>query len=291
MRRGADLCRRLITEIRIPLGRPGRARKSSGRENDYPNGSPALHGLPPLKPRSARPYIASAPWQVRSGCDSARFLLCLETSVRRQGFRLPGALGLATRSRMVSRAVSASDPGRRKRRCGSSGRGGGGDRRGGRLTWRAWRRQLAVRVAHPVRAQADTARVKNALHSGQGGTRHDDEEENEHATKGRDLAPTARTARCNSARALAGVFKVGAEVGRVAARATNNALDAAGRVTAGAGQAAAKIVPPEVPPDKTKPETMTGRRAKTKPPAKAVRKPPGRSGARRKVPDRRRKTG
>jgi len=91
--------------------------------------------------------------------------------------------------------------------------------------------------------------------------------------------------------ALAGVFKVGAEVGRVAARATNDALDAAGRVTAGAGQAAAKIVKPEVPPDKTKPETMTGRRAKTKRQAKAVRKPPGRSGARRKLPDRHRKTG
>jgi len=91
--------------------------------------------------------------------------------------------------------------------------------------------------------------------------------------------------------ALAGVFKVGAEVGRVAARATNDALDAAGRVTGGAGQAAAKIVKPEVPPDKTKPETMTGRRAKTKRQAKAVRKPPGRSGARRKLPDRRRKIG
>jgi hypothetical protein len=97
--------------------------------------------------------------------------------------------------------------------------------------------------------------------------------------------------------ALAGVFKVGAEVGRVAARATSDALDAAARVTADAGQAAAKIVKPEVPPGniatptETKPETMTARRAKTKRQAKAVRKPPGRSGPRRKVPDRRRKTG
>jgi hypothetical protein len=79
--------------------------------------------------------------------------------------------------------------------------------------------------------------------------------------------------------ALSGVFKVGAEVGRVAARATSDALDAAGRVTAGAGQAAAKIVTPEAPPDETKRQ------------AKAVRKPPGRTGPRRKRPDRRRKTG
>jgi hypothetical protein len=78
------------------------------------------------------------------------------------------------------------------------------------------------------------------------GTPNEDEEENEHATEGREHAPTARALgvilREGIVTALAGVFKVGAEVGRVAARATNDALDAAGRVTAGAGQAAAKIV-------------------------------------------------
>jgi hypothetical protein len=47
--------------------------------------------------------------------------------------------------------------------------------------------------------------------------------------------------------ALAGVFKVGAEVGRVAARATNDALDAAGRMTTSAGQGG------QHPPRKTAP--------------------------------------
>src|SRR5258705_1872960 len=85
--------------------------------------------------------------------------------------------------------------------------------------------------------------------------------------------------------------------GRIAARARNDALDAAGRVAAGAGQAAARTVKLNLPPDSvatpagTKPEAVRGRRARTKGQAKAVRKPPGRSGARKKVPGRRRETG
>lgn len=97
--------------------------------------------------------------------------------------------------------------------------------------------------------------------------------------------------------ALAGALRVGAEVGRIAARARTDALDAAGRLAAGAGQAAAKTGKLNLPPDGvatptgTKPDAMRGRRAKTKRQAKAVRKPPGRSGVRKKVPGRRRETG
>src|SRR5258705_885108 len=73
--------------------------------------------------------------------------------------------------------------------------------------------------------------------------------------------------------------------------------DAAERVAAGAGQAAARTVTLNLPPDSvatpagTKPEAVRGRRARTKGQAKAVHKPPGRSGARKKVPGRRRETG
>ena len=95
--------------------------------------------------------------------------------------------------------------------------------------------------------------------------------------------------------ALAGAFKVGAEVGRAAARATNDVLDAAGRMTTRAGQAPASLVQPEVPsrvpgPPKAKPEAKAGRSANRKRQAKTARKPPVRSGARKTAPSRRRNT-
>ena len=95
--------------------------------------------------------------------------------------------------------------------------------------------------------------------------------------------------------ALAGAFKVGAEVGRVAARATNDVLDAAGRMTTRTGQAPASTVQPEVPsrvpaPPKAKPGAKARRSANGKRQAKTPRKPPVRSGARKTAPNRRRKT-
>ena len=95
--------------------------------------------------------------------------------------------------------------------------------------------------------------------------------------------------------ALAGAFKVGTEVGRVAARATNDVLDAAGRMTARAGQAPASPVHPEEPgrvagPPKAKPGAKARRSANSKRQAKTARKPPVRSGARKTAPNRRRKT-
>jgi hypothetical protein len=95
--------------------------------------------------------------------------------------------------------------------------------------------------------------------------------------------------------ALAGAFKVGTEVGRVAARATNDVLDAAGRMTARAAQAPASPVHPEVPsgvagPPKAKPGAKARRSANSKRQAKTARKPPVRSGARKTAPNRRRKT-
>jgi hypothetical protein len=87
--------------------------------------------------------------------------------------------------------------------------------------------------------------------------------------------------------ALAGAFKVGAEVGRVAARATNDVLDAAGRMTS--------TVQPEVPsrlpaPPKAKPGAKARQSANRKRQAKTARKPPVRSGARKTAPGRRGKT-
>ena len=81
-------------------------------------------------------------------------------------------------------------------------------------------------------------------------TRHDDEEENEHVTEA-EIARQQPTQlgvvlREGIVTALAGAFKVGAEVGRVAARATNDVLDAAGRMTTRAAQAPASAVQPEV---------------------------------------------
>jgi hypothetical protein len=95
--------------------------------------------------------------------------------------------------------------------------------------------------------------------------------------------------------ALAGAFKVGAEVGRVAARATNDALDAAGRMTTRAAQAPASPVQPEVPSrvpalPKAKPGAKARRSANGKRQAKTARKPPVRSSARKTAPHRRRKT-
>jgi hypothetical protein len=93
--------------------------------------------------------------------------------------------------------------------------------------------------------------------------------------------------------ALAGAFKVGAEVGRVAARATNDVLDAAGRMTARAGQAPASPVqaPRRVAgPPKGKPGAKARPSANSKRQAKTARKPPLRSGARKTAPNRRRKT-
>lgn len=95
--------------------------------------------------------------------------------------------------------------------------------------------------------------------------------------------------------ALAGAFKVGAEVGRVAARATNDVLDAAGRMTTHAAQAPASAVQPEVPshvpaPRRAKPGAKARRSASSKRQAKTARKPPVRSSARKTAPHRRRKT-
>jgi hypothetical protein len=95
--------------------------------------------------------------------------------------------------------------------------------------------------------------------------------------------------------ALAGAFKVGAEVGRVAARATNDVLDAAGRMTTRAAQAPASAVQPEVPsrvpaPRRAKPGAKARRSASSKRQAKTARKPPVRSSARKTAPHRRRKT-
>jgi hypothetical protein len=83
--------------------------------------------------------------------------------------------------------------------------------------------------------------------------------------------------------ALAGALKVGAEFGRVAARATSDMLDVAGRVTTATGPTRAETVLPEVPTSR-KP-----RSAKTGPKSKAERKPSVRSG--KKLPGRRRKAG
>jgi hypothetical protein len=95
--------------------------------------------------------------------------------------------------------------------------------------------------------------------------------------------------------ALAGAFKVGAEVGRVAARATNDVLDAAGRMTTRAGQAPASTGQPEVPrrapaPSKAKTGAKARPSANDKRQAKTARKPPVRSGARKTALSRRRKT-
>jgi hypothetical protein len=95
--------------------------------------------------------------------------------------------------------------------------------------------------------------------------------------------------------ALAAAFKVGAEVARVAARATNDVLDVAGRMTTRAGQAPASTVQPEVPsrvpgPPKAKPEAKARPSTNRKRQAKTARKPPVRSGARKTAPSRRRKT-